>query len=200
MINVSTEYIQALKASARRLDAYFKLGDMEYHPLSFSVDNNVYSSENDSFIGTFIARSGKLKVNPADDLNLENQWLELYQGIMVSGSFQYKKLGSFLAYDKDDSNEYSIIDKKAVFNETAPVDEITYPTTPLQLAQWVCGKVGVSLATTTFPNASLSIPEAISFGEQPVYADIIVAIAQSSCTFARITSDDQLDFRWVFYL
>lgn len=196
MINVSAEYIQALKASARRLDAYFKLGDMEYHPLSFSIDNNVYSSENDSFIGTFIARSGKLKVNPADDLNLENQWLELYQGIMVSGSFQYKKLGSFLAYDKDDNNEYSIIDKKAVFNETAPVDEVTYPTTPLQLAQWVCGKVGISLATTTFPNDSLSIPEAISFGEQPVYADIIVAIAQASCTFARITSDDQLDFRW----
>ena len=79
---------------------------------------------------------GRLKVNPADDLNLENQWLELYQGIMVSGSFQYKKLGSFLAYDKDDNNEYSIIDKKAVFNETAPVDEVTYPTTPLQLAQW----------------------------------------------------------------
>lgn len=196
MISASAEYIQALKASARRLDAYFIYSDNQYHPLSFSIDNNIYSSDSDSFIGTFIARSGKLKVNPADALNLENQWLELYQGIMVSGAFQYKKLGSFLAYDKDDNNEYSIIDKKAVFNETAPVDEITYPTTPMQLAQWVCGKVGVSLVTTTFPNASLSIPEAISFGEQPVYADIIVAIAQASCTFARITSDDQLDFRW----
>ncbi len=196
MISTSAEYIQALKAYARRLDAYFIYSDNQYHPLSFSIDNNIYSSDSDSFIGTFIARSGKLKVNPADALNLENQWLELYEGIMVSGTFQYKKIGSFLAYDKDDNNEYCVIDKKALFNESAAVDEISYPTTPLQLAQWVCSKVGVTLATTDFPNASLLIPEAISFGEQPVYADIIVAIAQASCTFARITSDDQLDFRW----
>lgn len=52
------------------------------------------------------------------------------------------------------------------------------------------------MATVDFPNASLPIPEAISFGEQPVYSDIIVAIAQASCTFARITSYDQLDFHW----
>lgn len=196
MIESSAEFIQALKSNARRLDAYFTFSNDQYHPLSFSIDNNIYSSDSDSFIGTFIARSGKLKVDPSDSLNLENQWVELYQGIMVSGTYQYKKIGSFLAYDKDANHEYSIIDKKALFNETAPVDEITYPTTPLQLAQWVCSKVGVPLLTTTFPNASLSIPEAISFGEQPVYADIIVAIAQASCTFARITTEDQLDFRW----
>lgn len=197
MIESSAEFIQALKSSARRLDAYFVFNEKQYHPLSFSIDSNNYSSESDTFIGTFIARSGKMKVDPADGLDLENQWVELYQGLMVGDSYEYKKLGSFLCYDKDSKNEYSIIDKKAVFNELAEDWNYHTEATPSKLISWVCYKTGVDYVTTTgFPNADLNIPDAQVISDTPTYADIIVAIAQATCTFARITPDDKLELAW----
>ncbi|MFR7554681.1 hypothetical protein [Longicatena caecimuris] len=196
MISVSQDFKDALKSSARQLDAYYVVDGQTYHPITFTVDRKVYSSDTETFIGSFIGASGSIKVQAIDAVNLEDKWFTLFGGIQVAGAMQYVQLGEFKVYEKSDAQEYNFADKRILFNVKAAVDEIAYPTTPLKLAQWCCSKVGVPLANASFPNCDLNIPKAISYGSAATYADIIQAIAQASCSFAVIDGAGKLSFRW----
>ena len=54
MISVSQDFKDALKSSARQLDAYYVVDGQTYHPITFTVDRKVYSSDTETFIGSFI--------------------------------------------------------------------------------------------------------------------------------------------------
>lgn len=196
MIKTSTAFKDALTSRSRHIDAYFLYGQKTYQPLSFTLEKKVYSSDKETFIGTFIGKSGKIKIQSSDEINLENQWIQIFEGIQINESYQYVSMGTYQVYEKTAAQEYSFADRRILFNVKAEVDEILYPTTPLKLAQWVCRKVGVELANVAFPNCDLEIPSAVYYGSEATYADIITAIAQASCSFAVITNDDKLMFKW----
>lgn len=78
------------------------------------------------------------------------------------------------------------------FNEVV----VTYPITLMRLLQLVCGYCGVALNTTTFNNENYQITEAPQSIDSLSCLDVISAIAQISCNYARIGTDGQLYLKW----
>lgn len=197
MYNVSNDFKSAILNNARRIKAYITFNENSYDIQKCTLDSNIYSSDSDSFIGTFIGKSGTLKVNKQDSLKLENESFHLFFGIQLnSDNDEYVPMGNMNVYEKTSDTEYKFMDNKMFFNKTFDTAKLTYPTTPLKAAQEACRQAGVILATLDFPNNELEIPSEVFFGYDATCADVIVAVAQASCTFAVINRDDQLEFKW----
>src|SRR5699024_2103885 len=63
--------------------------------------------------------------------------------------------------------------------------------TLFQVLQEICQKVGVSLENTSIENGNF-IVDSNQFGEESLYGNVVTAIAQISCNFAKITSENKL--------
>ena len=197
MYNVSNDFKTAILNNARRINAYIEIDGNPYSIQKCTLDMNIYNSETDAFIGTFIAKSGTLKVNKQDSLQLENESFDLFFGIQLADETNENvPMGAMNVYEKTSDTEYKFMDNKMFFNKTFDTTKLTYPTTPLLAAQEACRQAGVELATTDFPNKNLSIPSEVFFGYDATCTDVIVAVAQASCTFATINRNNELEFKW----
>lgn len=197
MYNVSNDFKTAILNNARRINAYIEIEGSTYSIQKCTLDMNIYSSETDAFIGSFIAKSGTLKVNKQDSLQLENESFDLFFGIQLADETNENvPMGAMNVYEKTSDTEYKFMDNKMFFNKTFDTTKLTYPTTPLLAAQEACRQAGVELATTDFPNKNLSIPSEVFFGYDATCTDVIVAVAQASCTFATINRNNELEFKW----
>lgn len=200
MYAVSNAFVNAIKNNARYIRCYFTLDGIEYNPVTVTIDDNIYktSSYGDAFIGTFIGKSGIIKTRINDNLNLENEDIDIFLGVQLSdGTIEYIPCGTYRIYEKTSDVEYKICDHKLLFNETLDTTEIPYPTTPEKLALWIGTKVGIDvIIPTEFPNRDLAIPSEVFFGYNATYANVIEAIAQSTCTFAQISRENKLVFKW----
>ena len=197
MYNVSNDFKTAILNNARRINAYIEIEGSSYSIQKCTLDMNIYSSETDAFIGSFIAKSGTLKVNKQDSLQLENESFDLFFGIQLADETNENvPMGAMNVYEKTSDTEYKFMDNKMFFNKTFDTTKLTYPTTPLLAAQEACRQAGVELATTDFPNKNLSIPSEVFFGYDATCTDVIVAVAQASCTFATINRNNELEFKW----
>lgn len=197
MYNVSNDFKTAILNNARRINAYIEIDGSSYSIQKCTLDMNIYNSETDAFIGTFIAKSGTLKVNKQDSLQLENESFNLFFGIQLADETNENvPIGAMNVYEKTSDTEYKFMDNKMFFNKTFDTTKLTYPTTPLLAAQEACRQAGVELATTDFPNKNLSIPSEVFFGYDATCTDVIVAVAQASCTFATINRNNELEFKW----
>lgn len=197
MYNVSNDFKTAILNNARRINAYIEIDGNPYSIQKCTLDMNIYNSETDAFIGTFIAKSGTLKVNKQDSLQLENESFDLFFGIQLADETNENvPMGAMNVYEKTSDTEYKFVDNKMFFNKTFDTTKLTYPTTPLLAAQEACRQAGVELATTDFPNKNLSIPSEVFFGYDATCTDVIVAVAQASCTFATINRNNELEFKW----
>lgn len=83
MYNVSNDFKRAILNNARHIKAYIEIGGKFYDIQKCTLDNNIYSTDIDAFIGTFIAKSGTVKVNKQDSLQLENGSLNLFFGVQL---------------------------------------------------------------------------------------------------------------------
>lgn len=198
MYRVSEQFITAIKNNARYIKCYFTLNDTEYNPITITIDNNIYSSDKDAFIGTFIGKSGSIKVRANDNLDLENKDIQLYFGIKLDNdTIEYVPQGTYRVYEKTSNTEYKICDHKIFFNEKINTKEVPYPTTVEKLAMWVGKKLDIDvIIPTDFPNRNLTISSEIFFGYDATYANAVEAITQATCTFAQINRSGQLEFRW----
>lgn len=200
MYLVDQQFTTALKNNARYIKCYFKYGNTQYSPITVSIEDNIYktSSDGDVFIGTFIGKSGTIKLRVNDNLDIENKDIEMFFGIVVSDqSIKYVPMGTYRVYEKTGNYEYKICDHKLLFNEKINTTEITYPTTPSKLATWVGGKIGMEvIIPTDLPNKDLAIPNEVFFGYDATYANVVEVIAQATCTFAHISRENKLEFRW----
>lgn len=200
MYPVSEQFITAIKNNARYIKCFFTNDGLKYEPVKISIENNIYktSADGDSFVGTFIGKSGTIKIRANDKLQLENRDIDLHFGIvLLDGSVEYVPYGTFRVYEKTNDVEYKICDHKILFNEIVKTFEIPYPSTPKSLAEWACSKVGVQvLFPEDFPNEDLAIPSEIFFGYDATYANIVEAISQATCTFAQINREGKLEFKW----
>lgn len=197
MYNVSNDFKTAILNNARRINAYIEIDGSSYSIQKCTLDMNIYSSETDAFIGSFIAKSGTLKVNKQDSLQLENESFDLFFGIQLNdGSIENVPMGTMNIYEKTSDTEYKFMDNKMLFNKKFDSAKLVYPITPLKAAQEACRQAGVELATTDFLNKDLNIPSEVFFGYDASCADVIIAVAQASCTFAVINRENKLEFKW----
>lgn len=197
MYNVSDEFKTAISNNARRIKSHIEFNNNSYEVQRCTFDSNIYSSEADAFIGTFIAKSGTLKVNKQDSLQLENESFNLFFGIQLADkTIENVPMGTMNIYEKTSDTEYKFMDNKMLFNKKFDSAKLVYPTTPLKAAQEACRQAGVELATTDFLNKDLNIPSEVFFGYDASCADVIIAVAQASCTFAVINRENKLEFKW----
>ena len=121
----------------------------------------------------------------------------MFFGIQLNdGSIENVPMGTMNIYEKTSDTEYKFIDNKMLFNKAFDTTKLSYPTTPFLAAQEACNQSGVELATIDFPNKNLRVPSEVFFGYNATCADVIVAVAQASCTFAVINRENKLEFKW----
>lgn len=197
MYNVSNDFKAAILNNARYIKAHIVFREKYYDIQSCTLDNNVYSSDTDAFIGTFIAKSGTVKINKKDSLQLENESFNLFFGIQLNdGTIENVPMGTMNVYEKTSDTEFKFMDNKMFFNKKFDTTALVYPTTPFKAAKEACKQAGIELATLDFINKDLNIPSEVFFGYDATCSDVIIAVAQASCTCATISRDDKLEFKW----
>lgn len=73
---------------------------------------------------------------------------------------------------------------------------LKWPLTRGQLLASLCTYVGVTLKTTTFPGSTESIASAPMAGNGFVGKDVLGWIAETACSYARMSRDDKLELVW----
>lgn len=132
-----------------------------------------------------------------------------YQGKMAyefaSGGvdkYEYVPLGTFY-FDTPEQRRVANISCEALdgmqlFN--VDVDDwwasLTWPLTRGQLLQSLCAHVGVTLKTATFPGSTESIASAPMAGNGFVGKDVLGWIAETACSYARMSRDGGLELVW----
>jgi hypothetical protein len=112
-------------------------------------------------------------------------------------TYEYCPLGVFFV-DSVTKTETSIKIKcydSMVLLETPYVTSLKYPATLLQIAQNIATKSGLTLANTTFPNASFSVSTAPSLAGVTLRT-AIGWVAEAAACFARINRAGQLDINF----
>lgn len=197
MYNVSNDFLNAISQPTRRMDCYFEYNGNRYNPVSLNIEDNIYSTGTSSFVGTFIAKNGTIKVNFKDELNLENEYIDIFMGVYINDTnVEYVPFGRFFIYGVKSSTEYQIMDSKMLFNTLFDGSTISYPTTMMSLLEEVCNQAGVVLATTDYPNKNLAIPYQLFFGNNALCSDVIEAIAIAAGAVAHINRENELELKW----
>lgn len=116
--------------------------------------------------------------------------------------YEYVPLGTFYFSTPEQRRVASIsceaLDGMQLFN--VDVDDwwasLTWPLTRGQLLASLCAHVGVTLKTTTFPGSDVSIASAPMAGNGLVGKDVLGWIAETACSYARMSRDDKLELVW----
>lgn len=118
------------------------------------------------------------------------------------GKYEYVPLGTFY-FDAPEQRRVASISCEALdgmqkFN--VDVDDwwagLTWPLTRGQLLASLCTYVGVTLKTTTFPGSTTSIASAPMAGNGLVGKDVLGWIAETACSYARMSRDGELELVW----
>ena len=131
----------------------------------------------------------------------DNLLYEFYPNGKIA-TYEYTKLGIFVAdlptKRKADLVEVEANDRMTKFDVIVDdyIDDIKYPITLAQIYSGLCTFVGVTSATTTFINSTLSFDEAPVQMENVTGRELLGWIAEASCTFARFTRDGELELAW----
>lgn len=131
----------------------------------------------------------------------DNLLYEFYPNGKIA-TYEYTKLGIFIAdlptKRKADLVEVEANDRMTKFDVIVDdyINGIKYPITLAQIYSGLCNFVGVTSATTTFINSTLSFDEAPVQMENVTGRELLGWIAEASCTFARFTRDGELELAW----
>lgn len=116
--------------------------------------------------------------------------------------YEYVPLGEFF-FDTPEQRRVANISCEALdgmqkFNVDA--DDwwagLKWPMTRGQLLQSLCTEVGVTLKTATFPGSDVSIASAPVAGNGFVGKDVLGWIAETACSYARMSRDGELELMW----
>ena len=116
--------------------------------------------------------------------------------------YEYVPLGTFYFSTPEQRRVANIsceaLDGMQKFN--VDVDDwwasLQWPLTRGQLFASLCAYVGVTLKTTTFPGSTESIASAPMAGNGLVGKDVLGWIAETACSYARMSRDDRLELVW----
>lgn len=198
MYQVSNQFKENIVKNARRIKGYIDVHNVIHNFITCTLDDNIYNSETNTFIGSFIAKSGTIKIDYKDSLNLENGSFLLYFGIQLEDeTIEYVPMGKMNVYEKISDTEYKFMDNRMYFNNHFDDTNISYPITVLDYLKSVCEQAGCELETTSFPNSDFVISKRPYIdGYIPTMSEIVIAIAQISCSFARINRNGNLELNW----
>lgn len=185
----ATEILQPSREfSARLVFDSFTLEDDKIISIGL---NQALMSENFE-IGTAFADVVEIELfNQNEDLlNLEFKF-EL--GLLVGATVEWVSMGYFTVESSvvnRDKTVVTAIDRMYKFGGQYETT-LTFPATVLQVLQDVCTQAGVTLATTTFPNSTVSIPLEPSFLGYSM-RNIVARVSEVAGGWAKFNRDGEL--------
>lgn len=171
-------------------------GETTRHYLWFNLYDDCYKDGN--FIGTFVMKRIEITYNDSD-LEFKNKEFNAYKEYKLDNeTWESINYGTFVVTNVDPSDTKEEItvtayDYALKFANTykTDLDYASGKVTLFQVLQEVCQKVGVELENTSIDNGNF-IVDSNQFGENTLYGNVITAIAQISCNFAKITPENKL--------
>ena len=171
-------------------------GETTRRYLWFNLYDDCYKDGN--FIGTFVMKRIEITYNDSD-LEFKNKEFNAYKEYKLDNeTWESINYGTFVVTNVDPSDTKEEItvtayDYTLKFANTykTDLDYASGTITLFQVLQEVCQKVGVELENTSIENGDF-IVDSNQFGEDSMYGNVITAIAQISCNFAKITPENKL--------
>ena len=171
-------------------------GETTRRYLWFNLYDDCYKDGN--FIGTFVMKRIEITYNDSD-LEFKNKEFNAYKEYKLDNeTWESINYGTFVVTNVDPSDTKEEItvtayDYTLKFANTykTDLDYASGTITLFQVLQEVCQKVGVELENTSIENGNF-IVDSNQFGENTLYGNVITAIAQISCNFAKITPKNKL--------
>ena len=197
MKQISTSLVSKLKQdSVTERDYIIFKGEATRHYLWFNLYDDCYKDGN--FIGTFILKRIEFTYNDSD-LEFKNKEFNAYKEYKLDNeTWESINYGTFVVTNVDPSDTKEEItvtayDYTLKFANTykTDLDYASGKVTLFQVLQEICQKVGVELENTSIENGNF-IVDSNQFGEDSMYGNVITAIAQISCNFAKITPENKL--------
>ncbi|MGP1505185.1 MAG: hypothetical protein ACTTIR_06155 [Eggerthia catenaformis] len=186
---------QAIAGDTRQIFGYIILDKRQYTFIKCDLTDTIFNEEKKSFIGSFIGKSGTIKLDHFDSLDLENKEFELYFGIRLEdGTDEYIKIGVFMVYEKTSQTEFKFADSRTKFNVLFDESKLSFPCTVKDYLLLACADSKVTLDTETFINSDLEIKKPLGFYELKC-GDVVSGIAQSAGSFAKINASGHLEIR-----
>lgn len=171
-------------------------GETTRHYIWFNLYDDCYNNGN--FIGTFVMKRIEFTYKDSD-LEFKNKEFNAYKEYKLNdGTWEAINYGTFVVTNiepSDTKEEITVTayDYTLKFANTYKTD-LNYASgkiTLFQVLQEICQKVGVELENTSIENGDF-IVDSNQFGENTLYGNVITAIAQISCNFAKITPENKL--------
>lgn len=116
--------------------------------------------------------------------------------------YEYVPLGTFIIDTPEQRRVTTIVCEARDEMQRFEVDcddwwaGIAWPKTRLELLQSLCGEVGVTLDTTTFPGSGISLAAAPMAGNGLTAKEVLGWIAESAGSYARMSRDGKLELAW----
>ena len=171
-------------------------GETTRRYLWFNLYDDCYKDGN--FIGTFVMKRIEITYNDSD-LEFKNKEFNAYKEYKLDNeTWESINYGTFVVTNVDPSDTKEEItvtayDYALKFANTykTDLDYASGKVTLFQVLQEVCQKVGVELENTSIENGNF-IVDSNQFVEGSLFGNVITAIAQISCNFAKITPENKL--------
>lgn len=171
-------------------------GETTRRYLWFNLYDDCYKDGN--FIGTFVMKRIEITYNDSD-LEFKQKEFNAYKEYKLDdGTWESINYGTFIVTDvvpSDTKEEIKVTAYDYGLKFANPyVTELNYSSgtiTLFQVLQEVCQKVGVELENASIDNGDF-IVDSNQFTESSLYGNVITAIAQMSCNFAKITPENKL--------
>ena len=153
-----------------------------------------YETPADNFIGTFISRTIDLTLAGNSNQSLPAE-IKLAIGIDNEAQINQPTFLITKVEKNEDSQEIKIkgFDYSIKFDEYFDL-QLSYPLTLGALAQAICNKIGVQLASNSFSNSDFIMTKA-KIDEKNTYREIIGMIASAMGGIAFINNSDKLEFK-----
>lgn len=122
-------------------------------------------------------------------------------GIKVNNNYEMLNYGNYVVYNsekQEDTGTYKITcyDKLLYSMKQNEDLGITYPITIKNYLSAIASKIGLTLASQTFYNSSLTIPSELYLGLEYTYRDILDEIAQATGSIITLNENDAIEVRY----
>lgn len=122
-------------------------------------------------------------------------------GILVDEEYEMLNFGNYVVYSsekQEDTNTYKIIcyDKLLYSMKQNEDLGVTYPISINDYLTALANKIGLTVASGTFLNSSLTIPSELYLGLEYTYRDILDEIAQATGSIIALNVNDEIEVKY----
>nr|DAN27797.1 MAG TPA: hypothetical protein [Caudoviricetes sp.] len=190
---LDTAMTEIIKGNSARYYSKYVVDEKEHtETLNNFKFQNMINPNNEITIGNTCSSSVTFSIY-MPTISLENKEITIFEGVKVGTEIKYIQLGIFTVTKQTSDGEYTSYEAyDRMYKADMPYfSDMTFPSTDKAILNEICGKLGISLAT--------SITNTHTITDKPqgyTYREIIGYMAMLQGSNAVINADGNLELRW----